>query len=95
MSDKEIMDEIKVGAKKLNDMLDLGLTEETYIRTGGYKNRLDNLEKQRPRLNPKKIKWLLFTAKSYSFLGDQDNSNLTYKKIIQHGSTKPKKKKIR
>tara|TARA_B100000745_G_scaffold153744_1_gene100691 strand:+ start:170 stop:1699 length:1530 start_codon:yes stop_codon:yes gene_type:complete len=56
MSDKEIMDEIKVGAKKLNDMLDLGLTEETYIRTGGYKNRLDNLEKQRPRLNPKKIK---------------------------------------
>ena len=56
MSDEEIMDEIKVGAKKLNDMLELGLTEETYIRTGGYKNRLDNLEKQRPRLNPKKIK---------------------------------------
>ena len=47
---------IKEGAAKLNEMLDLGLNEDTYIRTKGYKNRLDNLEKQRPKLNPKKIK---------------------------------------
>tara|TARA_B100001765_G_C19349499_1_gene269710 strand:- start:432 stop:680 length:249 start_codon:yes stop_codon:yes gene_type:complete len=52
MSDKEIMNEIKIGAAKLNEMLDLGLTEETYIRTKGYKNRLDNKKKQRPRLDP-------------------------------------------
>ena len=50
------MGAIKEGAAKLNEMLDLGLNEDTYIRTKGYKNRLDNLEKQRPKLNPKKIK---------------------------------------
>ncbi len=38
MSDDEIMDEIKIGAKQLNDMLDLGLDENTYIKTKGYKN---------------------------------------------------------
>jgi len=56
MSDEEIMDEIKIGAAKLNEMLDLGLTEETYIRTKGYKNRLDNKKKQRPRLDPDDLK---------------------------------------
>ena len=38
MSDEEIMKEIKIGAKHLNDMLDLGLDENTYIKTKGYKN---------------------------------------------------------
>ena len=38
MSDEEIMKEIKIGAKQLNDMLDLGLNEDTYIKTKGYKN---------------------------------------------------------
>ena len=56
MSNEEIMSAIKEGAAKLNEMLDLGLNEDTYIRTKGYKNRLDNLEKQRPKINPKKIK---------------------------------------
>ena len=46
----------KIGAAKLNEMLDLGLTEETYIRTKGYKNRLDNKKKQRPRLDPDDLK---------------------------------------
>ena len=46
----------KEGAEKLNQMLDLGLNEDTYIRTKGYKNRLDNLAKQRPKLDTKKIK---------------------------------------
>ena len=38
LTDDEIMSEIKIGAKKLNDMLDLGLNENTYIKTKGYKN---------------------------------------------------------
>ena len=38
MTNEEIMKEIKVGAKKLNDMLDLGLDENTFIKTKGYKN---------------------------------------------------------
>ena len=70
MSNEEIMDEIKVGAKKLNEMLDVGLTEETYIKSKGYKSQRINKkleppleintssedELKRPRLNPKKIK---------------------------------------
>jgi radical SAM superfamily enzyme YgiQ (UPF0313 family) len=38
MANEDIMKEIKVGAKKLNDMLDLGLDENTFIKTKGYKN---------------------------------------------------------
>ena len=38
LTDDQIMSEIKIGAKKLNDMLDLGLNENTYIKTKGYKN---------------------------------------------------------
>ena len=38
MRNEDIMKEIKVGARKLNDMLDLGLDENTFIRTKGYKN---------------------------------------------------------
>ena len=38
MTNTEIMKEIKVGARKLNDMLDLGLNENTFIKTKGYKN---------------------------------------------------------
>lgn len=38
MSNEEIMNEIKIGAKQLNDMLDLGLDENSYIKTKGYKN---------------------------------------------------------
>ena len=38
MKNEDIMKEIKVGARKLNDMLDLGLDENTFIKTKGYKN---------------------------------------------------------
>ena len=38
MRNEDIMKEIKVGARKLNDMLDLGLDENTFIKTKGYKN---------------------------------------------------------
>ena len=52
----EILDEIKIGAAKLNDMLKLGLTEETYIKTKGYKTSKKFFEKEKHRLDPKKIK---------------------------------------
>ena len=38
MSDEEVMSEIKKGAKKLNDMLGLGLDDSTYIKTKKYQN---------------------------------------------------------
>jgi len=56
MTNEEIMNEIKVGARRLNEMLDMGLTEETYIRTKGYKNRLDNLKKRKQILDPENLK---------------------------------------
>jgi len=55
MTNEEIMNEIKAGARKLNEMLDLGLTEDTYIRTKGYKNRLDNLKKRKQLLDPENL----------------------------------------
>ena len=71
MSDEEIMKEIKNGARILNEKLEVGLTEETFIRTKGYKGQrikkkleapqetnvasLGN-KSTRPRLDPKKIK---------------------------------------
>ena len=35
LTDDEIMGQIKIGAKQLNDQLQLGLTEDTYIKTKG------------------------------------------------------------
>ena len=71
MSDEEIMNEIKVGAKKLNEMLDVGLTEDVLIKSKGYKTQritkklkvpqetnaasLGN-KSTRQRLDPKKLK---------------------------------------
>ena len=71
MSDEEIMNEIKIGAAKLNELLDVGLTEDTYIKTKGYKSQRINKKlkpiiktnaasfddkSKRSRLDPKKIK---------------------------------------
>ena len=71
MSDEEIMNEIKIGAAKLNEMLDVGLTEDTYIKTKGYKSQRINKKlkplvktnaasfddkSKRSRLDPKKLK---------------------------------------
>ena len=71
MTDKEIMNEIQEGAKRLNEMLDVGLTEETFVKSKGYKSQRINKkleppvetniasfdeESKRPRLDPKKIK---------------------------------------
>ena len=38
MTDEEIMSAIKDGAKKLNEVLELGLNEDTYIKSKGYQN---------------------------------------------------------
>mgnify|MGYP001219080291 CR=1 FL=1 len=50
MTNDEIMNEIKLGAARLNEKLNIGLTEDTLIRSKGYKNRLKN--KNRPPLDP-------------------------------------------
>ena len=61
MSNVEIMNEIKSGAEKLNKMLDVGLTEDTLVKSKGYKSqkidkKLEPPQEIRPRLDPKKIK---------------------------------------
>jgi len=71
LSDEEIMNEIKIGAARLNEQLDIGLTEDTYIKSKGYKSQRVKKELEPPietnaasfdekssrsRLNPKKIK---------------------------------------
>ena len=61
MSDEEIMNEIKKGGRRLNKMLDVGLTEDTLVKSKGYKSQKINKklappQEIRPRLDPKKIK---------------------------------------
>ena len=61
MSDSEIMDGIKIGAKQLNEMLQLHLTEATYIRTKRYQNDAgmglpDSKSKKKLPLDPDNIK---------------------------------------
>ena len=56
MSDEEIMNEIKIGAAKLNKVLGLSLTDETYIKTGTQQSAL--IKKKRKLLDPKKLERL-------------------------------------
>ena len=56
ISDEEIMNEIKTGAAKLNKMLELGLTEDTYIRTKGFKTSKKFFKKRKHALDPEDIK---------------------------------------
>ncbi|MDJ0787991.1 MAG: radical SAM protein [Myxococcota bacterium] len=37
MEDQEILDEIQRGCGRLNEKLELGLSEDSYVRTGGYR----------------------------------------------------------
>ena len=48
MTDEEIMSEIKAGAKKLNEQLHVGLTEDTYIKSKGYKSHRVKKKLRRP-----------------------------------------------
>jgi radical SAM superfamily enzyme YgiQ (UPF0313 family) len=56
MTDAEIMNNIKEGGTRLNRMLDLGLNENTLIRTGGYRNHHKKTSDARPRLDTDNIK---------------------------------------
>lgn len=62
MTDDEIMSSIKDGARRLNEALELGLSEDRYIRTGGYKkhtqlkDQLKDYKKSHPPLDPDNIK---------------------------------------
>jgi len=51
LTDSEIMAEIKSGARELNELLDLKLTEETYIRTKGIKKHT-NIKDQKTQQLP-------------------------------------------
>ena len=53
MSDEEIMNEIKIGAGKLNKMLGLSLTDDTYIKTGVFQS--GQIKIKRKFLDPKKL----------------------------------------
>jgi len=56
LSDQEIMNEIKEGGKKLNELLELGLSEDKYIKTGNYKNFKAKKKWKKPPLDPENIK---------------------------------------
>jgi len=55
LSDEEIMTGIKEGARLLNEALDLGLTEDRLVRTGGYKKQT-NLANAWKLLDPENVK---------------------------------------
>ena len=51
MSEEEVMSAIKQGAKKLNDDLELGLNDDTYIKSKGFQNSKVK-KKLKPPLDP-------------------------------------------
>jgi anaerobic magnesium-protoporphyrin IX monomethyl ester cyclase len=57
MSNDEVMGLIKEGAANLNKMLDLNLTEDTLIKTGGYrKHTKETRSEVKPLLDPEDLK---------------------------------------
>ncbi len=57
MSDQEVMGLIKEGAAELNRMLELGLTDETLIKTGGYRMHTKlTADSAKPLLDPANLK---------------------------------------
>lgn len=58
MSTEQVMEEIKKGARRLNEALELGLADDKLIKTGGAKKQT-NLKKfmaKKPPLDPEKVK---------------------------------------
>jgi radical SAM superfamily enzyme YgiQ (UPF0313 family) len=55
MPDQEILDEITRGCGRLNEQLDLGLSEASYVRTGGYRKHTKPGNEGRPRRNPNDV----------------------------------------
>lgn len=56
MSDDQIMTEIKKGASRLNEVMELGLTQDRLIKTGGYKKTAKVSEYRKPPLDPENVK---------------------------------------
>ncbi|MDE2141123.1 MAG: B12-binding domain-containing radical SAM protein [Elusimicrobia bacterium] len=56
LSDDEIMNEIKEGAKNLNRLLELGLDEQKLVRTGGYAKHTKKSKKAKKPLDPDDMK---------------------------------------
>jgi hypothetical protein len=57
MSNQEVMGLIKEGAAELNRMLELGLTDATLIKTGGYRKHTKvTAEPAKPLLDPANLK---------------------------------------
>ena len=57
MRNEEVMGLIKEGAANLNTMLELGLTEDRLIKTGGYRNHTKATARSaRPLLDPENLK---------------------------------------
>ena len=77
MSDKDIMDQIKKGAAQLNEMLELGLNEDTYIKTKGFQNSKVKKSLVKP-LDPKKMKRIEndvtfnYSANEFKFEGQEN-----------------------
>ena len=77
MSDKDIMNQIKKGAAQLNEMLELGLNEDTYIRTKGFQNSKVKKGLLKP-LDPKKMKRIEndvtfnYSANEFKFEGQEN-----------------------
>ena len=77
MSDKDIMNQIKKGAAQLNEMLELGLNEDTYIKTKGFQNSKVKKSLVKP-LDPKKMKRIEndvtfnYSANEFKFEGQEN-----------------------
>jgi hypothetical protein len=57
MSNEEVMGLIKEGAANLNRMLEIGLTEDRLIKTGGYRNHTkETARSAKPLLDPDNLK---------------------------------------
>jgi len=55
MSDEEVMREIKDGAMRLNQMLELGLSYDKLVKTGGYREHTKLTAKKDPPLDPENL----------------------------------------
>ena len=77
MSEKDIMNQIKKGAAQLNEMLELGLNEDTYIKTKGFQNSKVKKSLVKP-LDPKKMKRIEndvtfnYSANEFKFEGQEN-----------------------
>lgn len=56
LSDAEILEHIKEGGRKLNELLDLNLSDDRLIRTGGYRNHHRDTSENTRRFDPDDVR---------------------------------------